>query len=99
MEIYLKGNKWDPESVANFAAKIKETTLEELSLLADLCQRKKITKLASGDFTIEFGDRVIHKRKRRHLEPSTTPDTPELTEEDILFWSSPGLSEDVNKGV
>jgi len=31
MDIYLKGKKWDPESVANFAAKIKETALEEIS--------------------------------------------------------------------
>ena len=31
MEIYLKGGKWTPENVANFAAKIKETFLDEIT--------------------------------------------------------------------
>ena len=47
MEVYLKGKKWTAESVANFAAQLKETTLEELSdgFEVDLAEATVIVQL------------------------------------------------------
>src|SRR3989338_6950959 len=47
MEVYLKGKKWTAEGVANFAAQLKETTLEELSdgFEVDLAEATVIVQL------------------------------------------------------
>lgn len=50
-----------------------------------------LLKLKTADFDIELHPQAIAMRPKRGEPTEDKPQEPEYSQEDILFWSSPGL--------
>lgn len=69
---------------------------EELSKLLDLCNRKGVQSIRLGDLELKFKDEVpisIPKKKKNSSEKTAEEEPSKYSEEDLLFWSTPGLTE------
>ena len=77
--------------------------LQDLSKIADLCRKKGIETIKITADSVEFKlkESVIKtrsRRKNRETQPDFVPVDNQPTEEELLYWSSAGVS-DAQEGV
>lgn len=70
--------------------------IAELGKIADLCRKKGLEYIKITQDTVEFrlSERALKTKSKRKIK-DTTPDvleTETATEEELLFWSSAGVS-------
>jgi|JI8StandDraft_1071087.scaffolds.fasta_scaffold38231_3 hypothetical protein len=70
--------------------------LKRIKKLTAFMIKSGLSRLKSGDIEINLAPHILHKAELSPLNSDgaiqASPQTPTITEEDILFWSSPGLN-------
>lgn len=70
---------------------MKIDSLDDLEKLIALCRRKGLSKIEVDGLKVELGEapKSFYKRKQFDEKAVTKP----LTEEQVLYWSTGGVSE------